>query len=101
MIQGELRDKCFQAKGSCVAFGRLNALSLPDFPPRFLGNSAELVPLRKASKCKLISLAGFGFDWHHRALASEEVRGRFMLAVSFLAQGVNSVSAPQMEHLSG
>lgn len=103
MIQGELRDKCFQAKGSHVAFRRLNALFWPDFPPGFLGSSAELVPLRKASKCKVISVAGLGFDWHHQALASDcdEMRGRFMLAVSFLIQEVTWVSALQREHLSG
>lgn len=71
-----------------MAFGRLNALSWPDFPHGFLGSSAELVPWRKASECKVISVAGLGFLtgiiglWHQ----TDEMEEKLMLAVSFLTQ---------------
>lgn len=94
MIQGELR-------GNGVVFGKPSALFWPDFPHGFLGSSAELVPLRKASECKVISVAlgltGISGLWHQ----TDEMRGRFMLAVSFLTQEVTSVSALQLEQLFG
>lgn len=88
MLRGELREKCFHFKGSCVAFGRLNVLSWPDFPHGVLGSSAELVPWRKASGCKVISVAGFRFLTGIIGLwrQTDEMRGRLVLAVSFLTQ---------------